>query len=147
MSAETSPRIGSIAARVLPMTLQDMLDHLEERTTNADPITIEDLRALAASCMAQIEAEPKIHDREATPPSEGEVGANDAPWMDVTSSHIKAVRYDDFTQELSLRFKDGAVWTYAGVPPEHITNMLTGGSVGVYYASKIKGLYPAKKEN
>jgi hypothetical protein len=56
----------------------------------------------------------------------------------VTSSNIEAVGYDASSQELHVRFLDGSTYVYYDVEDYKFTEMLSGGSVGVYLNQNIK---------
>jgi hypothetical protein len=61
------------AGKLLPMTDQEIDDHLDGRTTDPDPITHDDLRSMAASLLATSEARdqasgPLVIEHEAAPP-------------------------------------------------------------------------------
>jgi len=56
----------------------------------------------------------------------------------VTSSNIEAVGYDASSQELHVRFLIGRTYVYSEVEEFKFTEMLSGGSVGVYLNQNIK---------
>jgi hypothetical protein len=65
--------------------------------------------------------------------------ANPAPHPElspVTSSNIEAVGHEGTT--LYVRFKGGAVWSYANVMPASHQEMMAQESIGGYFAKHIK---------
>jgi hypothetical protein len=67
----------------------------------------------------------------------------------INSSNIAAIGYVEQTGTLIVEFKSGATWTYDGVP-QSIDDKLRqieadGGSVGAFFASNIKPIYPGTR--
>ena len=60
----------------------------------------------------------------------------------VTSSSLQSVGYDERTQEMSVEFKSGRVYTYKGVPAHTYRNMLRAPSIGRFHANQVKDVYP-----
>lgn len=56
----------------------------------------------------------------------------------VTSSNVEAVGYDASSQELHVQFLNGRTYVYSEVEEYKFTEMLSGGSVGVYLNQNIK---------
>ena len=64
-------------------------------------------------------------------------------YVNVTSSTVAAVGYDDSTSTLGLRFLSGAEYHYFGVPREVFDGLLSASSVGSYLDQHVKkGGYP-----
>jgi hypothetical protein len=61
----------------------------------------------------------------------------------VGSSSIDSVGYED--EVLEVRFNNGGVYRYFGVPPEVCFDLLKADSVGGYFNRRIRGSYPAKR--
>ncbi len=49
--------------------------------------------------------------------------------------------YDPATERLTVTFHSGKTYSHEGVPEEVYQGLLTAGSPGGYYASRIKGVY------
>lgn len=62
------------------------------------------------------------------------------------SSHIVSAAYDDETQELTVRFKNGA-YSYQNVTPKVAAEFESAPSSGKYFDANIKGnpAYPYRK--
>lgn len=62
--------------------------------------------------------------------------------VEVDSSNIAKIGYDPETQKLYVKFKSGALWSYAPVPPEKYREMeeaaLVGKSVGKFFSREIR---------
>jgi len=54
---------------------------------------------------------------------------------------------DPWAMDIQVRFKNGDVWRYAGVPQEHVFGLSESESPGGYFAVHIKGKYPEEKVN
>ena len=61
------------------------------------------------------------------------------------SSHLEAHGYDPETRTLTVRFANGAVYQYAGVPETVADTLVQSGGGGTYFWSKIRGQYPTVK--
>ena len=68
-----------------------------------------------------------------------------AEWQSVVSSNISAVKYDEPTNTLSIRFNTGAIYDYAKVPPDEYQSLVDAGSVGNYFHDNIRNMYPAQR--
>jgi hypothetical protein len=64
--------------------------------------------------------------------------------MQVKSSHIETVEYDEVTKVLTIMFYRGT-YQYSGVPKEVYDEMLGSKTLGTYFHFNIKGLYECKK--
>lgn len=59
----------------------------------------------------------------------------------VSSSAISAVGYDPSTMQMQIRFKQGRIYTFCGVPPHIFDSLLGAGSKGRYYDHYIRDRY------
>lgn len=59
-------------------------------------------------------------------------------WQPVESSNIVALKHDETTQKLSVKFKTGAVYDYENVPKDVFSNVLNAASVGRTFNELIK---------
>ncbi|MFO7190295.1 MAG: KTSC domain-containing protein [Pseudomonadota bacterium] len=66
------------------------------------------------------------------------------PMTPVASSNIAAVGYQNGT--LAVQFTNGRLYHYSDVPPEVYAEMLAASSVGKYFASNVRGKYPAEQQ-
>lgn len=60
----------------------------------------------------------------------------------VKSSALLSVGYEDSTQILQVRFKDGRVYEYEQVPPIFYMEMMTAPSIGRYFFENIAASFP-----
>ncbi len=67
-------------------------------------------------------------------------------FVSVTSSNIAAVAHDG-ASTLHIRFNDGSVYRYTGVPAGVYQALLNppGGSVGKYFHAHVRDKYPTIK--
>ena len=63
----------------------------------------------------------------------------------VSSSNLRSVGYDPTSATLEIEFNSGGVYQYAGVPAQVQDSLLRSGSLGRYFASQIKDVYPCVK--
>lgn len=63
------------------------------------------------------------------------------PWQPVDSSNIEAVQYDADTGTLGVRFRNGGVYSYRGVPAEVAVGLVQSDSPGKYFHQIIKYSY------
>jgi KTSC domain len=61
------------------------------------------------------------------------------------SSNIEAIGYDPETQEMHVRFKDGATYAYSNVPPGAHQQLIQARSVGSHFHQHIKGRFTHRK--
>lgn len=61
------------------------------------------------------------------------------------SSYIAATGYDASRQVLAVTFANGDVWQYAEVPADLVERFHGATSKGAFYATDIKGRFPALK--
>lgn len=64
----------------------------------------------------------------------------EAEWHILRSTMLRAVRYDETSAELLVRFEGGAIYRYHGVPPEVAEELLDppSGSPGRYFNEHIR---------
>jgi hypothetical protein len=65
--------------------------------------------------------------------------------VQVQSTVIASVGYDETTRMLDIEFHSGAVWRYLDVPPEIHRALLDADSKGRFYNANIKGRFKARK--
>lgn len=63
----------------------------------------------------------------------------------MTSSNIASVGYDPATEALEVEFKNGGVFTYAGVKPDTHRKLLAAKSVGGFFHQHIRGVCACTK--
>ena len=61
--------------------------------------------------------------------------------VNLTSSAIAQVAYDDHRQLLRVKFRDGAVYLYLDVPAAAYHGLLTAQSQGAYFNRMIRSTY------
>lgn len=57
----------------------------------------------------------------------------------LNSSNLDDASYDDATRELTVKFRDGSVYKYKDVEPEHYAGLFEAESPGSYLHRHIKG--------
>lgn len=60
---------------------------------------------------------------------------------EVESSNIAALAYDEDELTLWVRFKNGAIYLYSGIPAELGIGVFEAESVGRFFFSKIRPVY------
>lgn len=63
----------------------------------------------------------------------------------VSSSNLRSVGYDPTSDTLEIEFNSGGVYQYLGVPAHVHDFLLRSGSLGSYFASQIRDVYPCAK--
>lgn len=63
--------------------------------------------------------------------------------ISVSSSNLDAVGYEKGT--LYVRFKNGSLYSYSGVPEYIYNELMNASSKGSYLATYVKGHYPYSK--
>lgn len=63
----------------------------------------------------------------------------------VSSSNVASIGYDDACQILYVRFLNGSLYIYKGVPIMEFQGLLNATSVGGYLHSNIKFQYPYER--
>ena len=61
--------------------------------------------------------------------------------VDVDSTLIHAIRYDDARRTLEISFNDDGTYRYYEVPPEVVEELLESESKGRYFVDYIKDTY------
>lgn len=65
--------------------------------------------------------------------------------IDVSSSNIQQIGYDEDTQTLAVVFVNGARYHYSSVPENIFEELKSAGSVGSYFHSAIRDSYDCQK--
>jgi hypothetical protein len=65
----------------------------------------------------------------------------DSDWIMVVSSNIAAIKYDDESETLSVRFKDGDEYEYFDVPSGLYDDFMSASSKGRFFHQNIKDNY------
>lgn len=65
--------------------------------------------------------------------------------IQVDSSNVAAVGYDQDSSTLQVEFNNGATYQYFDVPEREFNSLRDADSVGKYLASNIKGTYRFSK--
>lgn len=63
----------------------------------------------------------------------------------VSSSNIGSIGYDDQNQEVYVRFLNGSLYVYKGVPAHEYQNLMEAPSHGSYLNSNFKNVYPYER--
>jgi len=61
------------------------------------------------------------------------------------SSNIASADYDPAAQKLTVTFRNGGQYAYAGVPQDVFNEMKSAESVGSYFHTSVRGAYEAAK--
>lgn len=61
------------------------------------------------------------------------------------SSNIEGAHYDEASQTLTVKFKNGGRYSYGGVVKEHYDGLMGAESAGSYFHKTIKGAYKHKR--
>lgn len=67
------------------------------------------------------------------------------PYKQTASNHIDAIRYNKDDRILTIRFYNGAVYEYLGVPLGDYEAMLQAPSHGAYLWDNIRGVFPYRQ--
>lgn len=62
-------------------------------------------------------------------------------WTPLASSNLSAMRYDEETRLLQIRFHSGRTYDYKDVPADVADGLKQADSAGKYFNSSIKGVY------
>jgi len=65
--------------------------------------------------------------------------------IQVTSSDLRSVGYEEETQTLEIEFNSGSVYRYANVPPHEYEGLINASSKGKYFHANIKNAYSCTK--
>jgi hypothetical protein len=63
----------------------------------------------------------------------------------VSSSNVAELGYDEANQIVYVRFLNGTVYTYKGVPQFEYDGLLNAPSIGSYLHRNFKNLYPYER--
>ena len=63
----------------------------------------------------------------------------------VNSSNIASVGHDPSTGTLEVEFKNGHVWRYTGVSIQDHNDLISAGSIGKHFHSRIKNNYTGSR--
>lgn len=63
----------------------------------------------------------------------------------VRSSNLRSVGYDTSTATLEIEFNSGGVYQYSGVPTQVYDSLVRSESLGRYFSSHIRDVYPCVK--
>ncbi len=63
----------------------------------------------------------------------------------VNSSNVVSVGYDEANLEVHVRFLNGSLYVYKGVPVHEFENLNTAPSVGSYLHRNYKNIYPYER--
>ena len=63
----------------------------------------------------------------------------------VSSSNVAEVGYNEETQEVYVRFLNGTLYVYKGVPKFEFEGLLNAPSVGSYLHRNYKNVYPYER--
>jgi hypothetical protein len=61
--------------------------------------------------------------------------------VQVSSSNVESVGFDEDSETLEVEFKNGALYQYFDVPKNVYEGLVGADSVGGYLAANIKGVY------
>lgn len=64
---------------------------------------------------------------------------------DVSSSNVESVGYDEATQTVYVRFLNGSLYIYKGVPIMEYESLKNAPSVGSYLHRNYKNVYPYER--
>jgi hypothetical protein len=71
--------------------------------------------------------------------------ASTIPLSPIESSQLESVGYDPASKTLAIKFKRGATYEYANVPPEVHAGLTGAESAGKFFGASIKGKYDFTK--
>jgi len=63
----------------------------------------------------------------------------------VSSSNIDSIGYDEQNQEVYVRFLNGSLYVYKGVPEYEHQNLMEAPSHGSYLHKNLKNVYPCER--
>lgn len=64
----------------------------------------------------------------------------------VTSSNIEAIGYDESSETLGVKFRNGVEWHYRPVPPATYVDLIEAESIGKAFHALIRGQFPGVKQ-
>jgi hypothetical protein len=62
-------------------------------------------------------------------------------WTPLASSNLSAMRYDEQSRTLQIRFQSGRSYDYQDVPADVADGLKQADSPGRYFLNSIKGVY------
>lgn len=62
-------------------------------------------------------------------------------WTPLASSNLSAMRYDESSRLLQIRFHSGRTYDFKDVPADVADGLKQADSAGKYFNSSIKGVY------
>ena len=65
--------------------------------------------------------------------------------IDVSSSNVESIGYDESNEIVHVRFMNNSEYTYSGVPQHEFEGLLQAPSVGSYLHRNYKNIYPYAK--
>ena len=66
-------------------------------------------------------------------------------FVQVSSSQIREVAYDAESEKLQIRFTNGSLYEYSGVPKDVYDSLVGAESVGRYFGQAVKWAYPYQR--
>jgi len=63
----------------------------------------------------------------------------------VSSSNIESIGYDDQNEQVYVRFLNGSLYVYKGVPLHEFENLRDAPSLGSYLHRNYKNVYPYER--
>lgn len=63
----------------------------------------------------------------------------------VSSSNIESIGYDEQNEQVYIRFLNGSLYVYKGVPNHEHQNLMNAPSHGTYLSRNIKNVYPYER--
>ena len=67
------------------------------------------------------------------------------PMIQVESSNIKAIGYEDSTQKLDVEFNTGTLYRFFGVDMDIYNSLLAARSKGSFFSKHIRGKFESQK--
>ena len=65
--------------------------------------------------------------------------------IQVTSSNIESIGYDEQNQIAYVRFLNGSEYMYKDVPQSEFDGLLNAPSIGIYFNKNYRDVYPYEK--
>jgi len=65
--------------------------------------------------------------------------------IEVSSSNVQSVGYDESTETVCVRFLNGSLYIYKGVPHHEFEGLKNAPSVGSYLHRNFKNVYPYER--
>jgi hypothetical protein len=65
--------------------------------------------------------------------------------IQVSSSNLASVGYDDASQTLEVEFKRGTVYQYHGVPEVLHQSLMAAPSAGTFFNANIRNVFPCEQ--